>query len=222
MQLALDTLQSMVTSNKRDKEITTLSIQESISMLQTSLANIQCDFDSMKEEIVELKTLAVSNNAFCGGKLTWRISNVRRRLDEAQLGRKIKIFSQPFYTKADGYKMCLVAYLNGCGAGEGTHLSVFFAVMKGEYDPVLQWPFEHRINLTLVDQDKKDDITRSFNPAGQDNPFSGPAAGHELSLFSGFAKFAPLSILSDPKYVRDDVMFIRATVDVNAYGTILI
>ena len=212
----------MVISNRRDEEITTLNMQESISMLQTSLANIQCDFDNMKEEIVELKTLAVSSNAFCSGKLTWRISNVRRRLEEAQLGRKIKMFSQPFYTKPDGYKMCLVAYLNGRGVGEGTHLSVFFAVMKGEYDPILQWPFELRINLTLVDQDKKDDVIRSFNPAGQDNPFSGPTAGHEVSSISGFAKFAPLSILSNPKYVKDDVMFIKATVDVDAYSTILI
>ena len=222
MQQALDTLQSMVTSNKRNEEITILSIQELISMLQTSLANIQCDFDNMKEEMVELKALAVSNSAFCSGKLTWRISNVRRRLEEAQLGRKVKMFSQPFYTKPDGYKMCLVAYLNGRGAGEGTHLSVYFAVMKGDYDPVLQWPFEHRINLILVDQDKKDDIICSFNPAGQDNPFSGPTAGHEVSSISGFAKFAPLSILSDPKYVRDDVMFIKATVDVDVYSTILI
>ena len=33
--------------------------------------------------------------------------------------------------------------------------------------------------------------------------------------FSGFTKFAPLSILDDPKYVKDDVMFIKATVHVD-------
>ena len=226
MQQTVDTIQSMLTSlteNRGEGEIAILNIQESISTLRTSLANLQFGFDNMKEEMVELKALAVSSNAFCSGKLTWRISNVRQRVEEAQLGRMVKIFSHPFYTEPDGYKMCLIVYLNGRGAGEGTHLSVFFGVMKGEYDPLLRWPFEHRISLTLVDQDKKGDITHSFNPAGQDNPFSGPTAGHEVSSFSGYAKFAPLSILSDPKYVRNDVMFIRATADVDDYySTILV
>ena len=219
IQQAVDTIQRELTQNGREDN---LKIQESISKLHTSFANMQLAFDSVLEEMIEWKALAVSNSPFRNGKLTWRISNVRKRLEEAQFGRKVKIFSQPFYTKPDGYKMCLITYLNGCGVGEGTHLSVFFAIMKGEYDPLLQWPFEDRISLTLVDQDKKDDITHSFNAAGQNNPFSGPAAGHELSLFSGFAKFAPVSILSDPKYVKDDVMFIRATVDVDAYSTILV
>ena len=46
--------------------------------------------------------------------------------------------------------MCLQVYANGCGDGEGTHLSVFVALMKGEDDQHLQWPFESNISYQLL------------------------------------------------------------------------
>ena len=181
-----------------------------IDRVQTCLATLQLAIDNIKEELVELKALAVSNNVFCNGKLTWPVRDVGKRFEDARLGRMVRIFSPPFNSKPDGYKMCVCLYLNGCGAGQGTHLTVFFALMNGEYDAVLHWPFEHKVSLTLVDQDnKKDDINHSFNPAELDT-FSRPT--DELDSLSGFTKFAPLSILDDPKYVKDDVMFIKVTV----------
>lgn len=216
MQETVDSIQSMVANLKQNlQEDVIANLQESISKVQTSLANMQFAFDNFREELVEVKALAVSNNVFCNGELTWPIRGISSRIQDAMFGRMVRIFSPPFYTKPDGYKMCVCLYLNGRGAGEGTHLSVFFALMKGEYDALQQWPFEHRVNLILVDQDKKEDVIRSFNPAGPDNPLTRPSDAHELNTFSGFAKFAPLSILGDLRYVKDDVMFIRATVDIN-------
>ena len=45
----------------------------------------------------------------------------------------------------NGYKMCIRAYLNGNGIGKRTHLSVFFVLMKGEFDPLLKWPFDCKV-----------------------------------------------------------------------------
>lgn len=42
--------------------------------------------------------------------------------------------------------MCLRLYLNGDGSGRGTHLSLFFVVMKGKYDALLKWPFSQKVN----------------------------------------------------------------------------
>lgn len=50
-----------------------------------------------------------------------------------------------FYTSKYGYKMCLRIYLNGDGTGRGTHLSLFFVVMKGPNDPLLRWPFNQKV-----------------------------------------------------------------------------
>ena len=46
--------------------------------------------------------------------------------------------------------MCIRVYLNGDGMGYKTHLSLFFVLMKGEFDALLKWPFEHKISMILV------------------------------------------------------------------------
>ena len=50
-------------------------------------------------------------------------------------------YSPHFYTHHCGYKMCLSIDANGIGCGEGTHLSVFMYLMRGEFDDQLKWPF---------------------------------------------------------------------------------
>ena len=66
-------------------------------------------------------------------------------------------YSPPFYTHPQGYKMCLRVDANGSGKGEGTHVSVFVYLMKGEFDDNLKWPFRGRVVLQLCNQleDKK-------------------------------------------------------------------
>lgn len=50
-----------------------------------------------------------------------------------------------FYTARYGFKVCMRLYLNGDGVGKGTHISLFFVIMKGEYDAILSWPFRHKV-----------------------------------------------------------------------------
>ena len=49
--------------------------------------------------------------------------------------------------------MCIRAYLNGDGSGYKTHLSLFFVLMKGEYDALLRWPFDYKVSMILVGKD---------------------------------------------------------------------
>ena len=39
---------------------------------------------------------------------------------------------------------------NGDGSGKGTHLSLFVHLLKGEYDDQLQWPFNAKITVQLL------------------------------------------------------------------------
>lgn len=55
-----------------------------------------------------------------------------------------------FYTAKYGYKVCLRVYLNGDGTGKGTHVSLFFVVMKGDYDALLPWPFRHKVRRAAL------------------------------------------------------------------------
>ena len=53
-------------------------------------------------------------------------------------------------TSRYGYKMCLRVYLNGDGSGNDTHISIFFVLMRGDFDALLQWPFEQKVTLNIL------------------------------------------------------------------------
>lgn len=61
--------------------------------------------------------------------------------------------SPPFYTHCGGYKMCLSVCPNGSQRAQGTHVSIFFHMMSGEFDDDLQWPFPGAIiNICAICQ----------------------------------------------------------------------
>ncbi|XP_075963283.1 TNF receptor-associated factor 3 isoform X2 [Anarhichas minor] len=74
----------------------------------------------------------VLETASYNGTLIWKIRDYKRRKQEAVGAKTLSLYSQPFYTGYFGYKMCARVYLNGDGMGKGTHLSLFFVVMRGD------------------------------------------------------------------------------------------
>ena len=87
----------------------------------------------------------VLETASFNGTLIWKIREYKRRKQDAVASKTSSLYSQPFYTGYFGYKMCARVYLNGDGMGKGTHLSLFFVVMRGEYDALLPWPFKQKV-----------------------------------------------------------------------------
>ncbi len=55
-------------------------------------------------------------------------------------------------------------YLNGEGVGKGTHLSLFFVIMKGDYDPFLPWPFRNKVTMMLLDQSGNQHAVDALRP----------------------------------------------------------
>lgn len=92
----------------------------------------------------------VLETASYNGTLIWKIRDYKRRKQEAVAGKTLSLYSQPFYTGYFGYKMCARVYLNGDGMGKGTHLSLFFVVMRGEYDALLPWPFKQKVPSAFI------------------------------------------------------------------------
>ncbi|XP_062521463.1 TNF receptor-associated factor 3-like isoform X2 [Corticium candelabrum] len=145
------------------------------------------------------------------GVLLWKITDIRRRRRDAVSGKTPSIYSQPFYTSPCGYKMCARMYLNGDGMGRGTHLSLFFVIMRGEYDCLLSWPFTQKVTLILVDQDGRDHISDTFRPDPTSSSFQRPR--RDMNVASGCPLFVPLGTLDTRGYIRDDAMFIKIVVD---------
>ena len=71
------------------------------------------------------------------GTLLWKIESYQRKRQDAINGVKTALYSPPFYGAQYGYKMCAKIYMNGDGFGKGSHLSLFFVVMRGELNDLL-------------------------------------------------------------------------------------
>ena len=48
--------------------------------------------------------------------------------------------------------MCLSVVANGSGEGEGTHVSVYACLMRGEFDDHLKWPFRDHVTIAMLNQ----------------------------------------------------------------------
>ena len=59
-----------------------------------------------------------------------------------------------------------MVYPNGIKEGKGSHLSVFVAIVKGEYDNILGWPFKGKVTFGLRKPWSKDvfySLTMTFD-----------------------------------------------------------
>nr|XP_035136353.1 TNF receptor-associated factor 5 isoform X4 [Callithrix jacchus] len=148
------------------------------------------------------------------GKLIWKVTDYKMKKREAVDGHTVSIFSQSFYTSRCGYRLCARAYLNGDGSGKGTHLSLYFVVMRGEFDSLLQWPFRQRVTLMLLDQSgKKNHIMETFKADPNSSSFKRPDG--EMNIASGCPRFVAHSVLENAKntYIKDDTLFLKVAVD---------
>ena len=122
-------------------------------------------------------------------------------------------FSSPsFYTSSGGYRICINVYVNGRGAGKGTHITFSTKLLEGRHDDQLHWPFMGTVTYELLNQ------------LADDTHHSGMIqhnASHDMQVGSrrGFIKFLSHSSLShDPatntQYLLDDTLYFRVSVTV--------
>uniref|UniRef100_A0AAU6MX45 Tumor necrosis factor receptor-related factor 3 n=1 Tax=Argopecten irradians TaxID=31199 RepID=A0AAU6MX45_ARGIR len=158
--------------------------------------------------------LQIHETASFNGVLMWKIRDYARRKQEAINGRTLSLYSQPFYTSQFGYKMCARVYLNGDGMGKGTHMSLFFVVMRGDFDSLLPWPFQQKVIMMLLDQDTAArHLSDTFRPDPNSNSFRKPQT--EMNIASGCPLFVSHTVLETRTYLHDDTIFIKIEVDTN-------
>jgi hypothetical protein len=188
------------------------SIEESVQLVQASQINnniLQTEIETMKQKMMDLWGQSSNDGTFI-----WKITNVGQKIRDAMAEQQTSIYSPPFYSSPTGYKMCMRLYLNGDGQARRTHLSLFFVIMRGDYDAILQWPFSYKITFCLFDQThKQQHIIDSFRPDVKSNSFQRPRS--DMNIASGIPKFCSLNFIQQDNnpYVRDDCMFIRCIVD---------
>ena len=169
-----------------------------IQRAQPSLVQASISYNAREVEHLQPSSIRVLQN----GSYVWRIDDVSQYQQSTAAIR-----SSPFLTAHTGYKMCIEAYFNG----DGTSLSLRFILMKGEYDPLLKWPFDCTVTFLLIDQTHREHIWYRFQPDRDSPSFHRPQSDSNIPY--NVPRFTELSILTDTRYVKDDVMFIKCIVD---------
>ena len=131
-------------------------------------------------------------------------------------------WSPPFYTSTRGYRMCLKVY--PAGAGEGTHVSMFGYLMKGDYDDELNWPFTADVVVDILNwrgDNNHHRVVLSFNEGSPDDACARVYDDNKVASGNGYAKAIEISTLmssssSDPQYLSEDCMCIRYDVVINS------
>ncbi|XP_035766509.1 TNF receptor-associated factor 2-like isoform X4 [Neolamprologus brichardi] len=187
--------------------------QDKIEILNNKVRQLERTVSLRDLSIVEMEgKMREMSAATYDGIFVWKISDFTKKRQDAVAGRAPAMFSPAFYTSKYGYKMCLRIYLNGDGTGRGTHLSLFFVVMRGHSDALLKWPFNQKVTLMLLDQNNREHIIDAFRPDISSSSFQRPVS--DMNIASGCPLFCPLSKLdSKNSYIRDDTIFIKAIVD---------
>ena len=140
---------------------------------------------------------------------TWRIDGFSEVLRKSKSGEETKIKSSPFYRY--GYKYKIELHPNGLYCAENTHLSVFLAIMKGEYDATLTWPFDKKYTFTLIDQQEnehnRENIVKSITSDPKLSNFARPVK--EQNIGWGFYDFVSHEELQKRRYIVDDTIFVQ-------------
>lgn len=97
-------------------------------------------------------------------------------------------------------------------------MSLFLCICKGEFDPLLSWPFSHKITFTLLDQCEdvanRRDVAYTIKPntCKENSPFLDRPTGERNASF-GAQKFVELETLNAFDYICNDTMFIKVEID---------
>lgn len=174
----------------------------------------------MKVKIRELeKTMSEFEGRCTNGIYIWKIKNYRKLRQEAESGELTAIHSSAFYSSIHGYKLCIRVNLNGVDSAKGTHLSLFIHFMQGEYDDILDWPFNGRIILTVIDQNPicelRNHVTETLLSKPNLAAFQRPANPRNHKGF-GYMEFLPLSVIDKMTYIRSDTLIIKAQIITNS------
>ena len=105
---------------------------------------------------------------------------------------------------------------NGNGDAEGTHVSLFVCLMKGENDQYLQWPFKGDISIQMLnwrEDNQHQEVIIPFNDS-TDIIYRSKVSKEERGGAWGYSEFIRIADLAyDPKknsaYLRGDTLCIK-------------
>ena len=136
--------------------------------------------------------------------------------------KKYKVGNKPFhspsfYSSSKGYRFCISVNANGLDGGEGTHVSVYAHLEKGESDHTLRWPFRGSLTIELLNQLEDKNHKQYIIKFPQDEEVSGRVIGVGRGRGWGTTHFIAHRHLGHKarkncQYLRDNKLVFRVSV----------
>ncbi len=187
---------------RKDEEIATLT--NTVVIMEKAMRSKHAEFEDRDFR------LSLIENSNHDGTMIWKIPQFSQRMADAQSGKYTSIFSLPFFSGRYGYKMCLRLYILGDGIGKNTHMSLFFVIMKGEFDNILKWPFTSKVTFKLINQKGNRDIIDTFQPDPMSSSFQKPKS--DMNIASGCPRFVSHTELKNQGFIVEDTVFIKCSI----------
>ena len=131
-------------------------------------------------------------------------------------------YSPGFYTAAGGYKLRICLDANGAHDGEGTHVSSFVNLMPGEYDDILEWPFQGEVTVELLNQLEDRNHHKHVTPFNNKTPDKHSNRKKKVDTNGwGLPQFIPhtdlgLNSSTNTQYLMNDTLYFRVSVKVHS------
>ena len=167
--------------------------QKALTKVDTFSHQIQKEFEKALE-------LAPSVHPFI-----WKIENFHTKFEQAKIENTL-IRSPPFLC-LNHYKGQLKLYLNGNGVRQDTHMSIFFCLLEGPFDDMIEWPMPiKKYAFELIMNDRVIGIySMSSINAENVKKFKRPTLAETGNL--GRANFIQLNDI--PSVIQDDTATIK-------------
>lgn len=128
-------------------------------------------------------------------------------------------FSPPFYSHIGGYKLCMRVDARSQAVGAWMYISVFFGLMRGEYDNHLLWPYRGAITCRLVNHRTNDghvEFTVHFDARAPDSIAGRVTDDDQAPYVLGYADFILHSSLCynefwNTEYLNNDSLEFQVT-----------
>ena len=165
---------------------------------------------SQEKEISRLKHESDSTT------YVWRVDNFSHVLECAKSNSNELIYSQPFYSGKQGYKLRACMFPDGDQSNRNRWASVSICIMKGRFDAILTWPFYQKVTFTLIDQHD--------NPSMRENwvdhfitdttcwTCKRPSSEENRDMV-GIVRFVSHKNLMTRRYVVNDTLFLQVEID---------
>lgn len=150
------------------------------------------------------------------GTFVWKLENFNKTVNEFAAASAAGatapncVLSDHFYTAPNGYKLRAAIYPCGDGPAFGSHVSLFIAVMKGEYDDHVAWPMDKKVTFEVLDNEANQTYSCNFATDRRRASFQKPIS--DVNESCGVQDFLPMEKVNDLLH-EDGCLYIRIKVE---------